>query len=138
MSYLSSHAAGNDRAATVLKAIDEWNAGLDSDDRRAKYEKMAESALLINEKKLESSKASLKRLEAELLDCKIDLEHTTVYARKNGSVCNMYLSKGTYVEPGEPLFAFIETDRWWVQANIKETMLRNVRPGQRATVVLSI
>lgn len=46
MSYLSSHAADNARAATVMKAIDEWNAGLDSDDRRAKYEKMAESAFV--------------------------------------------------------------------------------------------
>lgn len=100
--------------------------------------KIAEATLLMNQKKLEGLEAKLKSLRAELEVQKIDLEQTTVYALENGSVCNMYLSKGTYVEPGEPLFAFIETDRWWVQANIKETMLGNVRPGQRATVVLSI
>lgn len=100
--------------------------------------KIAEAVQLMNQKKLKELKAKLKGLRAELEKREIDLEHTTVYARKNGSICNMYLSEGTYVEPGEALFAFVETDRWWVQANIKETMLRNVRPGQKAKVVLSI
>ena len=35
---------------------------------------------------------------------------------------------------GVPLFPLIETERWWVDANFKETDLARIKPGQPATV----
>jgi len=38
------------------------------------------------------------------------------------------------VQPGQPLLALVQLDDVWVTANFKETQLKDVRAGQRATV----
>ena len=48
----------------------------------------------------------------------------------------MYLSVGTPVVQHQPLFSFINTNAWYVQANFNETDLRNVRPGDKVTFIL--
>ena len=100
--------------------------------------KMAQSTLGMSTQQLSSSIAEIKALRAQLEQAEIDLAQTTVYAKKSGSICNMHMSVGTMVKPGDPLFAFVETDKWWVQANLKETVLTHVRPGQHAKIKLRI
>jgi membrane fusion protein (multidrug efflux system) len=41
---------------------------------------------------------------------------------------------GQVVQAGQPLLAVVQVEDVWVTANFKETQLKNVRPGQRATV----
>jgi membrane fusion protein (multidrug efflux system) len=43
---------------------------------------------------------------------------------------------GQVVQAGQPLMAVIPLDTVWVIANFKETQLRDMRPGQRATVTV--
>ena len=100
--------------------------------------KMAQSTLGMSTHQLNKAIAEIKGLRAQFEQAKIDLEQTTVYAKKNGSICNMHMSAGAMVKPGETLFAFVESDRWWVQANLKETALTHVRPGQHAKIELRI
>jgi membrane fusion protein, multidrug efflux system len=38
------------------------------------------------------------------------------------------------VQAGQPLLALVQIDEVWVTANYKETQLKNMRPGQRATI----
>ncbi|MGB0056622.1 MAG: HlyD family efflux transporter periplasmic adaptor subunit, partial [Methyloceanibacter sp.] len=42
------------------------------------------------------------------------------------------------VQAGAPLFAIIEANRWWVDANFKETDLARIKVGQPATVRLDM
>ena len=35
-----------------------------------------------------------------------------------------------------PLFSFIDTKNWWIQANFNETDLRRIRPGDEAIIML--
>jgi len=94
--------------------------------------RMAEAELAQTEAELKGAQARRKSLEAQVGEAEIRLGWTTVYARSDGIVSNMFLSVGTMVRDGQELFAFVDTTRWWVQANFKETVLRHVRPGQRA------
>lgn len=75
-------------------------------------------------------------LKAEMDNAKINLDLTTVVAPDDGIIDNMYLSVGTPVKIHEPLFSFIDTNNWWVQANFNETDLRYVRPGDKVTIIL--
>ena len=34
----------------------------------------------------------------------------------------------------QPLFALIENQSWWAQANFKETQLQRIQPGESATI----
>jgi multidrug resistance efflux pump len=80
--------------------------------------------------------AKIKVVKTELELADLDLEWTTVYAKADGYVTNMYLTPGTYVKPGNVLFAFIDTERWWIQANFEETELSNIKEGLKASIKL--
>jgi membrane fusion protein (multidrug efflux system) len=66
----------------------------------------------------------------------VDLGRTVVRAPAKGVVSNMKLQVGEYVEAGDPVFSLIETAPIWIEANLKETELTNIIPGQPATVVV--
>jgi len=80
--------------------------------------------------------ANIKVLKAEYDISKINLEFTIVYARTDGTVTNMFLTNGIYVDPGDVLFALIDSSEWWVQANFKETELSKIGAGQKAKIWL--
>jgi membrane fusion protein (multidrug efflux system) len=44
------------------------------------------------------------------------------------------INVGQVVQQGQPLLAIVPLDDVWVTANFKETQLKDMRPGQRATV----
>ncbi len=66
----------------------------------------------------------------------IDLEHTEIVAPADGTVSNMRLQVGEYVETGEPVFSLIEAGKIWVEANLKETQLTHVEEGQSVALVV--
>ena len=65
----------------------------------------------------------------------VDLKATTIRAPASGIVSNMKLQVGEYVQAGKPLFSLIENHPIWVEANLKETQLTHIQPGQQATIV---
>jgi membrane fusion protein (multidrug efflux system) len=81
---------------------------------------------LVREKKAERDHAAL------------DLSHTTIVAPLNGTTVNVKLQPGDQVKAATPLFVMVADTRPWVEANLKETDLTHVVPGQTAKVVLDI
>jgi len=73
---------------------------------------------------------------AELRQAQLDLDRALVRAPTAGIVTNMKLQPGEYVEDGEPVFSLVAAGAAWVEANLKETNLTNIRVGQKATVVV--
>jgi len=98
--------------------------------------KIAEAGMNVTKENLQNAYATVESLSAELEEAKVNLSLTTIYAQTDGIVSNMYLTKSVYADQGKPLFSFIDTDEWWIQANIKETELSNVREGQKVWIKL--
>lgn len=66
-----------------------------------------------------------------------DLAQTTVRAPSDGVVSQASSFKvGQFVGSGTALFSLVETGDLWVEANFKETQLTNMKPGQKADIVL--
>ena len=65
----------------------------------------------------------------------IDLKAATIRAPASGIVSNMKLQVGEYAQAGKPIFSLIENQPIWVEANLKETQLTHILPGQQATIV---
>ena len=114
-------------------------------DAETKYETMIElqQALNVTQDQLNIQlenynqvQAQLKALNAQLGIAKLNLEWTTVYAQSDGYVTNMYLTPGTYLNPGNVVFAFIDSTTWWVQANFEETELALIKEGQKVSIKL--
>ena len=90
----------------------------------------------ILQEQLKSAEITTQQRSQQLMLAKIHLQQTTVYARSNGTVNNMHLAIGAGVTAQQTLFSFVNTQNWWVQANMKETELAHVRAGDKASIKL--
>ena len=82
--------------------------------------------------------ARIQIAEAAVTLAQLELEWTTVTVPADGTVTALTLRAGDFVQAGQQLFPFIESAEWWVQANFKETSIKNIRPGQPATIKIDI
>lgn len=73
---------------------------------------------------------------AQLESAELQLSYTKVTASVNGNVTNLDLIPGSFASPGVPMLSLVDTDSWRVIAYMKETQLRDIRPGQVARVYL--
>ena len=76
--------------------------------------------------------------QAEVEKAQLDLEHAVVRAPEDGWITHFDLTPGTVVSPGNPLFAIVVGNSFWVDANFKETELAGVVPGRPATIVVDM
>jgi membrane fusion protein (multidrug efflux system) len=84
--------------------------------------------------KLKTAYATVELDKAALIQANLNLQYTRVTAPVDGQITNMSLRAGNNVTANQPLFAFIDNNEFWVDANYKETQLENVKPGQKATI----
>lgn len=123
-SALADHAVSKLIVNTTLK------------DKNAAFNqlKALEKELELNHQQLISQNMKIKSLIAVMDNAKVDLDETTVYAKHNGSVVDMFSAPGTPIKIRTPIFALTDTDILFVQANFNETDLRRVRPGNKVSI----
>jgi len=73
---------------------------------------------------------------AKVQQAELNLAWTSVRAPFDGYVTNMNISPGAYARVGTPMFTLIDTSRWWVLANYRESKLKHIHPGQHVRVYL--
>ncbi|MDX0760958.1 HlyD family efflux transporter periplasmic adaptor subunit [Sinorhizobium medicae] len=78
--------------------------------------------------------ARLAEARANLRLAEIALSETVIRAPVSGVVGNRKVREGEYVRPGSVLLSVVPLDGIWVVANLKETQLARVMPGQRAEI----
>ena len=81
-----------------------------------------------------SAEARAQQIKAALDQAEMNLQYTVLKAPVKGTISRKTAELGQVVQPGQPLMALIPLDTVWVTANFKETQLRDMRPGQRATI----
>lgn len=80
----------------------------------------------------------IREAEAALKQAELDLAHTKVAATCDGQIAELSLQPGSTARAGSPLFALVCTDKFWVDANFKETQLERIRPGQPVDIELDM
>jgi membrane fusion protein (multidrug efflux system) len=76
---------------------------------------------------------SYKAALAALDKARLDLSRTDVRAPIDG-IASKVPEVGGYVLPGLPVLSVVDANGPWVEANLKESQLENVRPGQRVEI----
>jgi len=75
--------------------------------------------------------------QAQVNQAALDLRRATVLAPIAGIASKVdQLRPGDYVHAGAPAFSLVASDSLWIEANMKETDLTYVKPGDRATVTV--
>jgi membrane fusion protein (multidrug efflux system) len=78
--------------------------------------------------------AQLELAKAQLHQAELNLGYVNIVAPVNGIVGRKSMSIGDRVAPGQQIMAISRVDQLWVTANFRETQVRDMRPGQPATV----
>ena len=66
---------------------------------------------------------------------KFDINRSTVFAEQDGIIAQMNLEEGEYIDVGKILFAIVDEKKAWLEANLKETDLTNIKVGQSALFI---
>jgi membrane fusion protein (multidrug efflux system) len=75
--------------------------------------------------------------QAKVAQAELDLRRATLVAPTDGIVSQIdNIRPGTYLSAGRPAFSLVADKDAWIDANLKETDLTYVRPGQEATVTV--
>lgn len=84
---------------------------------------------------IERLDALLDAAEADIVSAELALERTHVVAPISGRVGQRSVRVGLNTQPGAHLLALVPQQALWVQANFKETQLKGLREGLKATLV---
>lgn len=82
--------------------------------------------------------AHLREAATAIAQAKLNLQYTHVVAPTSGYIANFDLRIGDVVTSYQNLFALIEDESWWAEANYKETQLQRIRPGQTAKIKIDM
>ncbi|GGC59089.1 efflux RND transporter periplasmic adaptor subunit [Marinobacter halophilus] len=85
---------------------------------------------------MESARAGHELAKAELEVARIDLERTQVVAPADGTVSNLHLRQGNYVNKGTAVLSQVKADSFYVTGYFEETKIQLVQVGQTARMTL--
>lgn len=74
----------------------------------------------------------------QLIEAHLEYARQQIRAPVSGYVAKRKAQVGDRVQPGAPLMTIVPLDHLWVEANLRETELQHVRPGQPALVNVSL
>jgi membrane fusion protein, multidrug efflux system len=83
---------------------------------------------------LKQAEAKLMQAQRDLDDAKLNLRYCTIVAEIAGVITRRNVNPGNNVQVGQSLMAIRSLRDIWIDANFKETQLRNLRIGQRVAV----
>ena len=82
-----------------------------------------------------SAVADVQQKRAAVEQAQLNLGYTRIFAPVTGEVTKKVVV-GLNVDPGEQLLTVVPLDQVWITANFKETQLKHMRVGQRASIEL--
>lgn len=85
-----------------------------------------------------SSHPEVQAAAADLRQAYLDNARTTLVAPVTGYVAKRKVQLGQRLQPGTATMAVIPLDQLWIDANFKETQLRNMRIGQPVDIVADL
>ena len=105
----------------------------------------AQAALAVAQRQAESVRSGVAGVDlashpavlsarGEVVQAWLAVRRNAVLAPVSGYVAKRNVQLGAHVTPGTPLMAIVPLNQLWVDANFKESELRNIRIGQPATI----
>ena len=73
-------------------------------------------------------------IRAEIRRRDIDIADRRILSPADGRVVMTFVRQGEHVSPGQRILMFHDPSEIWVEANVKETDVRLIRPGMKAEV----
>ena len=85
-----------------------------------------------------SNNPKIQKAAADLKQSRLDLKRTTLFAPSDGGITNLKVDAGYYANAGTPLMTFIAYDDVWIQANLRENSVANIKVGNPVDIALDV
>ncbi len=130
------------RAATTQQAVDQSTASLQSAagqltqaDAQVTQAALVPQAITQAEAQVAQLVGQVEQARAQLAQAELNLSWTRVIAPQDGWITKRNVEVGDLLASGQSIFSIVTPDLW-VTANLKETQLDRVRPGQKVDVAV--
>lgn len=149
-------AARSAQLARVRHDVIRFQQALPSGSVSAQILQNAEDQMTALEAEVREAAAELKSIEARVggtnrighpdveaaknkfIDAYLEYSRQRIHAPVSGYVAMRKAQVGDRVHPGDPLLTVVPLNHLWVEANLRETELHRVLPGQPAQVVVDL
>ncbi len=88
----------------------------------------------VTAEQIDETRASMESAQANEALSKRDLRNTVIKAPFSGKIVGLNYAVGEYACTGQPLFTMIDTSRWYVIANFRETEIAKMAIGTPVTI----
>jgi multidrug efflux system membrane fusion protein len=115
-------------------------------DQARTARRSAEAALQVSRRDAEKAAAAVSGVDALVAKlgearaavamAEYDLDHAVMRAPFDGRVIDLDIAEGEFAATGRRLFTLVDTRKWYVIANFRETALKGIQPGMTAEVYL--
>ena len=130
----------------IIKLSEQGAASVSrADDARSKIE-ASKARLASARSELEKAKSNLgntgrdnAKVQAALValdNAQLDLYRSSIRAPSDGIITNLSVDVGHFASTGAPVMTFISTRTVWVQSDMRENALVNIKPGNQVELVL--
>jgi len=120
--------ADRDQAETALAQATEQVASAEADLEKEKEQLGA----------VGPDNPDLRSALTKLEQAQLDLAFTTLHAPTRGGIESFNVDIGYYAQSGQPLATFVSTRDVWIQADMKENNISNIKVGDKAEFVLDV
>ncbi len=128
-------AANEASVQSAGRVVDQRRAQLEqAQSRLDQYEHNGPRQMAIQRATIKSNEASAQSSQAQLEQARLRLSYCKIVAPVAGIIMRRSAEVGAHISAGQQLLQIAQVSDMWVTANFKETQLRNVRPGQAATI----
>jgi len=124
----ADHTISGEDLAHAKQAVDDAKAALTVAQRQADSMRAGVAGVLL------ASHPAVLSAKDDLVQAWLAVRRNAVIAPVSGYVAKRSVQLGSHVTPGTPLMSIVPLDQLWVDANFKESELRNIRVGQAATI----
>jgi membrane fusion protein (multidrug efflux system) len=126
--------------AITQKQLDDSRNNLESAQKQLTANQrlvaFANSQVATSQAQIKKAQAAVDTRKAALELSKLRLSYCKVYAPVSGKIGKRNLEIGQYVQPGQPLMSVVNSEKFWVIANFKETQLQKMKEGQEVDIIL--
>ena len=120
----------------VEKNIAELKVSIEKSKEAVKYAQTQKSIIQEIQDQINSINSQIESLIKKKQDLENQLKYTELTAPFNGVVAKKFVSIGDVVKAGQPIYAILKSDSFYVKVLLEETKLEGVKVGNKAYIKL--
>ncbi|WP_297888053.1 HlyD family secretion protein [Sulfurihydrogenibium sp.] len=120
----------------IEKSISEIKVSIEKTKQSVEYAKTQKDITKEIQDQINSLNSQIESLNKKKEDLERQIEYTQLKAPFNGIVAKKYVSIGDVVKAGQPIYAIVKSDSFYIKVLLEENKLEGIKVGNKAYITL--